>query len=530
MSIVKMKKLAAIGLDNGKEDLIKKLMDLGVCEITNETIKLTENEDWQGLGTKDGDEDLSSMLDANLSRVENALETLRTYSPRKEPLFFTRRLMTSLDFSKILKNREKIISKMEEILSLKDQLNENHEKINKANSYLSSLRMWAEYDADISTASTNYTDITFGVFPTTLTVPEIMDMIDFTDKWDIRKVSSDKDLIYTVVTTHKDETERVHGVLKQRGFAPIDFDELTGTATENIEKFNAQIIALEEENAKIKEKIGTYEENREDIECLHDQLIMERDAVKVKENIIKTGRTFYFMAWYPDVAERSVEKVLKAAGCTYEFAEPTEDEKPPVMLDNNGLVTPFESITEMYDLPDYHGFDPTKIFAFFYAMFFGIMLSDAGYGIIISIATFIILKKFDLEGLMGKMIKSFFWCGLSTVFWGAMFGGWFGDIATVVSKTFFNSDFTIQPLWFNPMQDPVKLLIWSLIFGVVHLFVAMGINAYMLIKRGHFFDAVCDVFSWYLVILGIAAYGCGDMVGMGWIVPIGMYMAIAGVA
>ena len=113
------------------------------------------------------------------------------------------------------------------------------------------------------------------------------------------------------------------------------------------------------------------------------------------------------------------------------------------------------------------------------------MLSDAGYGIVMAVACFIILKKFSLEGMTYKMIKMFFLCGLSTVFWGALFGGWFGDFFQVAAKVIFNKEITIEPIWFNPIEDPTRMLIWSLVFGVIHLFLGMGIHAAMLIEKSH---------------------------------------------
>ena len=126
-----------------------------------------------------------------------------------------------------------------------------------------------------------------------------------------------------------------------------------------------------------------------------------------------------------------------------------------------------------------------------------------------------------------RMIKMFMYCGVSTVFWGALFGGWFGDFFQVAAKTIFNKEITINPIWFNPIEDPTRLLIWSLVFGVIHLFLGMGIKAAMLIKRGQLIDAVCDIFSWYLVILGAAMWLAGGSLSAALVKP-GMYMAIAG--
>jgi len=244
--------------------------------------------------------------------------------------------------------------------------------------------------------------------------------------------------------------------------------------------------------------------------------------------LLKTKQTFFLEGWIPEKCVEAAKSVLGETDCYYVFAEPEEGEVPPVLLENASVVTPFESVTEMYALPAYGSFDPTKIFAGFYVVFFGMMLSDAAYGILMSIACFIILKKYDLEGMAYKMIKMFFYCGLSTTFWGALFGGWFGDIATVVANVFFGKEFVIKPLWFNPIEDPIKLLIFSLALGVVHLFTGLGIKAYMQIKEGKWFDALCDEGFWIITITGICAWLGGAMVlpALG---GIGQWMTIIGV-
>ncbi len=127
------------------------------------------------------------------------------------------------------------------------------------------------------------------------------------------------------------------------------------------------------------------------------------------------------------------------------------------------------------------------------------------------------------------MIKLFFYCGISTTFWGAMFGGWFGDIVAVVSRTFLGREVVLAPVWFNPIEDPMKLLIFSLALGVIHIFIGMGIKAYMQIREGQWLDAICDEGFWYLTILGLIGWLGGGMVAAA-LVPVGKWMAIVGVA
>ena len=132
------------------------------------------------------------------------------------------------------------------------------------------------------------------------------------------------------------------------------------------------------------------------------------------------------------------------------------------------------------------------------------MLSDAAYGAIIAIVCLIVLKKFPrMSAGMRKSMKMFMYCGISTMVWGILFGGYFGDVVDVVSSTFFGKELTIKPLWFAPLNDPMRLLIYSMAFGLVHLFVGLGIKGYMLLKDGKVLDFFCDIVLWYIFLIGL---------------------------
>lgn len=132
------------------------------------------------------------------------------------------------------------------------------------------------------------------------------------------------------------------------------------------------------------------------------------------------------------------------------------------------------------------------------------MLSDAAYGAIVAIACFVALKKYPrMSASMHKSLKLFFFCGLSTIVWGILFSGYFGDAVDVIGRTFFGVDVTVPPLWFAPLNNPMKLLIYSMAFGLVHLFVGLGIKGYMQIKDKQYLDFFCDVVLWYIFLIGL---------------------------
>ena len=548
MSIAKMEKLAVIGLSNNKDKLISDLADLGIVEITerfnqntdefseadvpqtSELNPVNQKEQKEMFDEVDGDPDYVSTIEGEMSRTDTALDTLKRYSKEKEPLFVTKKLINSEKLKDLLNRRAEIEGYISSILRLNYRLHMTDEKINKMSSDLASLKPWMVYDVPLDISETKATNIELGVVPSTVNLDKIKEKLEKLElPSNISVVNSDRELIYLAVVMMREGTDDVLGILKQYGFTQLPFQGFEGRVSDNIEKITKQIDEQRDIRRELEEEVAGYGKMQKDIEFLSDYLTIERDRERIKSKMRVTKRTFNFEGWVPSHLKNRVERILDRYGCHYEYRDPLEGEEVPVMIENSPAVTPFEAVTQMYSMPDYKGFDPTKWFAIFYAMFFGIMLSDAGYGLVITIATFITLKKFDLEGMTKKMVKMFMYCGIATVFWGAMFGGWFGDLIPVVADVLFGKKVEIKPIWFNPIDDPTRLLIWSLGFGIVHIFLGMAINAYMLIKRGQFWDAVFDVFSWYVLIIGAIMYGAlgNSNPALG---KVGLYMAIVGAA
>ncbi|MGI6054255.1 MAG: V-type ATP synthase subunit I, partial [Clostridium sp.] len=181
-----------------------------------------------------------------------------------------------------------------------------------------------------------------------------------------------------------------------------------------------------------------------------------------------------------------------------------EDEEAPVLLSNGTFAASAEGVTASFGLPARGELDPTPIMSACYVFFFGLMLSDAAYGLIIFLACAFALKRFPrMEKNLQKAVRLFMYSGISTLFWGVMFGGYFGDAVDIISKTWFGRQITIPALWFAPLNNPMRLLIFSLLFGVIHLFLGLGIKGYMLLKDGKVMDFFCEVVLWYMMLIGL---------------------------
>ena len=527
MSIIKMQRVAVIGLDTAKEKLMNQLMDFGAVELTDQSGKLSE-EIWADNTSVDEDREKVSAIEAKLNRAEQSLEVIEKYGDIKHPLFKTRRSVKKSQMGRMLADENANEKNVDYILGLNEKIHSLNEKLNKLNQDAASLNPWVNYDPPLEITGTGTTALFTGVLPAGADTEGLSAHLEEEIGTVLFKVvGSDKDMFYTAVLTPEERQDDVLAELKQSGFSQVTFKGMTGTVSENLKRIEGEKDVLEKEIKETADEIAATAGMKNGIEEYSDILSIDLDKEKIRAKLLKTRKTFFIEGWVPERCIPEASAILDENGCYYTFRDPLDDEEVPVLMENTKMVVPFEAVTEMYSLPAYYGFDPTRIFALFYAVFFGMMLSDAGYGILMAVGCFVALKKFDLEGMTYKMVKMFFYCGISTTIWGALFGGWFGDIVPVFTRTFLGKEVAVSPLWFNPLDDPMKLLILSLALGVVHIFIGMGIKAYMQIKEGKWLDAICDEGFWYVTIIGLIAWLGGGTISDS-LTTVGMYMSIIG--
>lgn len=531
MAIVEMKRLSVIGLDEVRDDLLADLIDLGIVQITDQKTADEETALQPALAGGGADGDKIARLDQRIADIELALDTLQTYSPEKQPMFFTRRDVDRRAFDAILTRRDTIAEQVDRILQLRDAVHREQEAINKDRTDLASTAPWEAYDIPLEITETAHLDIDLGIMPAAADMEGMRQAAEkVTDLYMMDEIGRDKEFVYYTLVTMKPYTDGLRDIVRQRGYVSVQFRDLRGTIPQIRTGLEADIDARQETIAALEQELTALWPHRDDIQCLHDELIILRDEERIKDRLQTTRRTFCFEGWMPAPAEEAVFDMLDRYGCWREVRAPKEEERPPVLLHNSSLSRPHEAIVEMYSLPDYRGYDPTGWVAVFYTIFFGMMLSDAGYGLIVAVVCGLILHKFNLEGMTRRMWKTFFYGGISSMFWGALFGSWFGNFVEAFSGTFLHSTASIPALWFNPIEDPTRLLLFSLGMGVVHIFIGMGLHAIMMIRDGRWLEALSDDFSWYMVITGGILWGAGAMTDS---VPvmaagIGKWLVIAG--
>ena len=498
-----MKKFTAIGIDHAKEELMKKLMDLGVAELSCQDVRLGA-EEWAPLVSKEIHGDEIYELDNKLNTVDSALKSLGPYDHRKKSLFNSRRAITETDFLTGIENADASAENTEKIFELLDHVKEIETARNKYKSILASLKPWSEYPLPLELRETECANVSIGLVPSEIDLTGMRSSIEkLTDLFELNLIWIDAEHNYVSLIYLKEAGDVITEALKQFGFNRVGFKDLAGTAAENIEHCRAEIALADERIAKTAEDLEEMTSCMESLELYYDSVAAEKVRAEAFDNILVTDRTFYIEGWIPAEEEGNLGALLEEYGCHYDTRDPEKNEEAPVLLKNNKFITPVEIVTGLYSLPKYNEPDPTPVFALFYICFFGIMFADMGYGAILAIAGFLLVRSGKIEGSTKKFIQQLGYCGVSTFIWGIVFGSFFGDLITIVGAAFFGKTVVMTPLWFNPVENIMTMLIFSCAFGVVHIFVALGMRGYVYIKSGRALKAVNDAFLWYPFIIGL---------------------------
>lgn len=483
---------------------MEKIQSMGIMEMS----QVAEDED--GFEKMDTISARQS-FEKKASLSESALDILDAYAPEKKSMFASlegKKLVESDQFAKITAKKEEILEKAERIVACNKEIAEHKAESAKLENQIEALVPWLSLDVPMNCKGTGKTAMLLGTMPGETTLESVYEQIQTgeaqTDAVDVEIINSDQDATYLAVLCLKADAGAVEEALRAAGFAKPSQTVHAVPAKETAE-LKTKIEQLNKKIEEIEEEIKGCAKFREELKVIGDYYRMRAKKYEILGTLPQSQRTFVISGYIPKKAAGAVEKAIgEHYDCVIDIDELKEDEEPPTVLQNNAFSSSVEGVLEAYGLPHKGEFDPTTIMSFFYVFFFGMMLSDAAYGAIVAIACFVVLKKYPrMSASMHKSIKLFMFCGLSTIVWGILFSGYFGDAVDVIGRTFFGVEVSVPPLWFAPLNDPMKLLIYSMAFGLVHLFVGLGIKGYMQIKDKQYLDFFCDVVLWFIFLIGL---------------------------
>lgn len=491
MAIVKMDKFSLLSFYNKRSSLLNILQNFNYVHFND--LKLEENESY--LKEVENSAVLKS-LEERQDKLKYAVETVRKYSKEERPDELKRldienvyRDSENFDFDLIYDKLLKLVKEREDLVD-KKQAND---------SKIEDLSPWKDINLDINDLyNSPRVFVETGSISSQFYDSLRKELVEkHLEKSLVYKLSEKDKVSYIVGIASLDEEEEFKETLREFGFTRVKV-RANGPIGEELEQLKTNSKKYKNDITKLEDEIGDFIKYMDDFDLYESFLENERKKEESAEYFLKTESMDLIEGFVPaDMVETFKKDLTSVLGDEFILdirKADHDDPDVPIILENNAIVEPYESVVETYALPRYNEFDPSLLVAIFYTIFTGFMIGDLGYGAIGVIVTLAMLKLKDMPKSTEKMIKLFLGISLSACCFGILFGSVFGGIIDVPFG------------WIDTQKDINTLIVISLVIGGVSLFTALGMKAYMYIRDGKVLDAIYDVVFWYMALGGPIAY------------------------
>ncbi len=503
MAVIPMRRVNICALQKDRKGILKTLQRLGVIQVSDIPIN-------DSVFEKTDTSAQRATFEKNVSQCAEALEVIDSYVPEKKSLLSSlhgRQRLSEDEYETYANEHPEVMRVAYRLTALAKEIAEKKAENIKLSAQMEALTPWLSLPVSLRYQGSKTYYVFTGAIAGEQTLEAIYERLalrapDLADMH-IEIISKSKEQTCILAACHREDAALFEDALRAEGFArPASHPKLV--PAEEKERIVKQI---EDNKAAIRdaeEEICTYAGMRRALRFIMDYFTMRSEKYEALDSLLQSKHAFVLSGYIPAPAVETLEKTLtRDYEVDISVTEPDEDEEVPVLLKNNAFTAPVEGVLESFSLPGRGDIDPTSIMAIWYYVLFGLMFSDAGYGLLLVLGcSFALLKFKDMENSTKNTMRLFLYCGISTMFWGIVFSSYFGDALNIITKTFFGREIGIPPLWFSPLEEPMRMLMFSLAVGVVHLFSGLAAKLYALLKARQFKDALYDVVFWYLLVGG----------------------------
>ena len=500
MAIERMKRLRLLLLRTEKDALLRELTRLGCVEVSELSEELREQEEC-GLLRRENSE--LGALRGQQAALDRAVELLDGYVPEKKPLLRAKPEQSSESFLDG--------SGLDAALALAREIGEREDRIrrigaeeSRERSVIESLRPWESLDLPLATEGTERSSLLLGSLSGRIPLSEVENALaEAADEAELFPVSRDKSQQYVLLLAAKEQLPTAQECLRGFGFSAASLGGAEATASEEIAAAEEKLQKLAEERDALLLEIAGEAPHREELKLASDRVATRAAMAEAEERLSGTEATVVLEGWLPAEQEEKLEKVLEPFTCAWETREPDEEEYPqvPVKLKNNRFSNALNMVTNMYSLPAYGTVDPNPIMAPFFILFYGLMMADMGYGLVMIAAALVAMKKIKPRGGTLAFCQLLLYAGISTFIMGALTGGFFGNAPEVVAGMF-GSTWKGLPALFSPVRDSTLVLYGAMALGVIHLNAGMIVSFLEKKKAGNLLDGLFEEGPLWVILLG----------------------------
>ncbi|MFH1508807.1 MAG: V-type ATP synthase subunit I [bacterium] len=332
---------------------------------------------------------------------------------------------------------------------------------------------------------------------------------------EVKKVNSLDGFEQLLIIVNEKFREQAVNVLSEFAGLEVDLPKNGKTPKELVDIHSRRAKSSKKEIEKLNEHAINLAENLQSFRILFDYLTWQQEKEEVQKGSVMTDSTVAMTGWirakaYGDI-KKDLAKITKLL--TLKKIKPKKDEETPVLLENKSVIRPFEAVTNIYGAPKSSEIDPTFWLAPFFIVFFGLALTDAGYGIVLALFAFIGMKVMKVPGEKQRLWRLLIYGGISTFVIGILFGGWFGIVLDDLPDSIgFIRDFLLSLRMIDPVADPITFMILSFALGILHVLTGIAIDIVWKIKNKDYVDAILDSGLWFyfivvLLLFALAAVG-----------------------
>ena len=530
MAIEKMKKLRLMAVRSNKDALLKELIRRGCVEFSELEGEIQDSQ-YKNLVSRESSGLMT--FKAQHTSIVNAVSILDRYAPAKKPLLSAKPEVGEnvlLDDSGVAA----ACATADEIAANEDRIKRIGAEESRQNSSIDALRPWSGLDLPLETTGTQSCSVVLGTVPGSTDYAAMESALaEVTEEAELFLVDEDKTQKYLVLVCLKEEHAAAMECMRGFSFAIAPVSGMSGTARECIAAAERDLKRLAEEKAQCAENIVALAIHREELKLAADILSTKIARAEAEDKLYGLKSVVFMQGWLPADREAEMAEVFDRYECAWETEEPEPSEYPevPVKLRSNKITNAMNMVTNMYSLPAYDGLDPNPLMAPFFILFYGLMMADMGYGLLMIVAAIVALTKIKPREGSLSFCQLLLYCGISTFIMGALTGGFFGDALEQIGKIIGMPDgWGVLPSLFSPTGDVQNVLIGSMVLGLIHLNTGMVINVVKKIKRGQLADAVWEEGALWVTLAGIILWAVkkGNIAGVPVVLIVGLVMVFYG--
>jgi V/A-type H+-transporting ATPase subunit I len=498
MAVARMAKIIIVSHRSQASELLEALQREGICHILNADEAIVSRDYPDIAASAERPKDIEGIL----SRLQKSIAFLKKHAHAQKGLagvFSPRAVINEQSYKRVVSD-EKILTTIEKCEQLEASMEKTNSEIDNLQNTLDMLRPWSSLETPVEEIGRlSQATCWAGLIPTQH-LEQIEEKLGELGAA-MQKIGTADNRVACLVACLKEQTDEVQKLLRSAEFEPANFESMKGTASELIREHSEKLEKAQSQLDSYTEQAATLSENLLNLEILYDHYQNLLNREQTRDTAPATESTVLLEGWVKEHDLNRLERLVSDFDVSsLTKIEPAEDEKIPVEIENKHAIKPFEVITRLYGMPRHFEVDPTVFLAPFFAIFFALCLTDAGYGLVLVALMTLFIWKMQGDKKLLWMLGI---CGAVTVIAGALTGGWFGN---AIQTFILGKPNKSIALWFDPFEKPMTFFILSLALGYFQIMAGLAIGLGHSLKRRDYLSAVCDYLSWLVMLNSVVLF------------------------